>query len=263
MVDPGTKGGHVSRRAFVAGTLAVTAAACSTSPTTGRGGQGHDHLRPRRVVHSTAPAPTGPAGSWPTGPAPAPRWRSPSTSAATGRWSASCCPASPPTRWSPPCSSSALARRPPGRGGPPPTAAATSWPTTPTPTRRSTRCRRRAWRRRSPGAGTPSSASVGRPGASSARRARATGSTRPAPPRSRRPETPATPPWWASTSTRATTPTPAGTSWSSGPIAAAGPGSIISLHFGHQGTIDALPEILTTLRGRGLETGPTATLLRA
>ena len=46
-------------------------------------------------------------------------------------------------------------------------------------------------------------------------------------------------------------------------LAAARPGSIISLHFGHQGTIDALPDILTTLRGRGLKTVSTSTLLRA
>lgn len=30
------------------------------------------------------------------------------------------------------------------------------------------------------------------------------------------------------------------------------PGSIVSLHFGHEGTIDALPEILSTLDSRGL-----------
>ncbi len=35
-------------------------------------------------------------------------------------------------------------------------------------------------------------------------------------------------------------------------IAAVQPGSIVSLHFGHQGTIDALPTILTALEGRKL-----------
>jgi len=35
-------------------------------------------------------------------------------------------------------------------------------------------------------------------------------------------------------------------------IAAVQPGSIVSLHFGHTGTIDALPQILDALSGRGL-----------
>jgi peptidoglycan/xylan/chitin deacetylase (PgdA/CDA1 family) len=45
--------------------------------------------------------------------------------------------------------------------------------------------------------------------------------------------------------------------------AAVQPGSIVSLHFGHQGTIDALPEILATLRSRGLRAVTTSTLLAA
>ena len=36
------------------------------------------------------------------------------------------------------------------------------------------------------------------------------------------------------------------------PIAAVRPGSIVSLHFGHSGTIDALPAILDALHTRGL-----------
>jgi len=35
-------------------------------------------------------------------------------------------------------------------------------------------------------------------------------------------------------------------------IAAVQPGSIVSLHFGHTGTIDALPSILSALQARGL-----------
>jgi peptidoglycan/xylan/chitin deacetylase (PgdA/CDA1 family) len=35
-------------------------------------------------------------------------------------------------------------------------------------------------------------------------------------------------------------------------MAAVQPGSIVSLHFGHQGTIDALPSIVSGLQGRGL-----------
>ena len=41
------------------------------------------------------------------------------------------------------------------------------------------------------------------------------------------------------------------------------PGSIISLHFGHQGTIDALPAILRDLERRGLEPVTVGTLLDA
>ena len=46
-------------------------------------------------------------------------------------------------------------------------------------------------------------------------------------------------------------------------IAAIKPGSIVSLHFGHQGTIDALPEILTTISSRGLRLVTTSALLAA
>jgi peptidoglycan/xylan/chitin deacetylase (PgdA/CDA1 family) len=35
-------------------------------------------------------------------------------------------------------------------------------------------------------------------------------------------------------------------------LAAVQPGSIVSLHFGHSGTIDALPSIISGLRARGL-----------
>jgi peptidoglycan/xylan/chitin deacetylase (PgdA/CDA1 family) len=41
------------------------------------------------------------------------------------------------------------------------------------------------------------------------------------------------------------------------------PGSIVSLHFGHQGTIDALPAILDALAGRGLQPVTVGTLLDA
>jgi hypothetical protein len=41
------------------------------------------------------------------------------------------------------------------------------------------------------------------------------------------------------------------------------PGSIVSLHFGHQGTIDALPDILAVLRSRGLRPVTTSALLAA
>jgi hypothetical protein len=41
------------------------------------------------------------------------------------------------------------------------------------------------------------------------------------------------------------------------------PGSIISLHFGHRGTIDALPAILRDLERRGLEQVTVGTLLDA
>jgi peptidoglycan/xylan/chitin deacetylase (PgdA/CDA1 family) len=41
------------------------------------------------------------------------------------------------------------------------------------------------------------------------------------------------------------------------------PGSIVSLHFGHQGTIDALPQILSALVGRGLRPVNLTTLLTA
>jgi peptidoglycan/xylan/chitin deacetylase (PgdA/CDA1 family) len=44
-------------------------------------------------------------------------------------------------------------------------------------------------------------------------------------------------------------------------LAAARPGSIISLHLGHQGTVDALPQILSGLRSRGLQAVTTPVLL--
>lgn len=40
------------------------------------------------------------------------------------------------------------------------------------------------------------------------------------------------------------------------------PGSIVSLHFGHRGTVDALPAILTGLRTKGLHAVTLSTLLR-
>lgn len=46
-------------------------------------------------------------------------------------------------------------------------------------------------------------------------------------------------------------------------LAAVQPGSIVSLHFGHQGTVDALPRILDTLSARGLQPVTTSTLLTA
>lgn len=45
---------------------------------------------------------------------------------------------------------------------------------------------------------------------------------------------------------------PGATAVSSRTIAAVRPGSIVSLHFGHSGTIDALPAILDALHTRGL-----------
>jgi peptidoglycan/xylan/chitin deacetylase (PgdA/CDA1 family) len=44
-------------------------------------------------------------------------------------------------------------------------------------------------------------------------------------------------------------------------IAAVQPGSIVSLHFGHEGTIEALPSILTALQARGLAPVTMSTLL--
>jgi peptidoglycan/xylan/chitin deacetylase (PgdA/CDA1 family) len=46
-------------------------------------------------------------------------------------------------------------------------------------------------------------------------------------------------------------------------IDAVQPGSIVSLHFGHPGTIDALPDILSNLDARGLRTVDVRTLLTA
>jgi peptidoglycan/xylan/chitin deacetylase (PgdA/CDA1 family) len=45
--------------------------------------------------------------------------------------------------------------------------------------------------------------------------------------------------------------------------AALQPGSIVSLHFGHQGTVDALPDIVALLHARGLEAVTTSALLDA
>lgn len=45
-------------------------------------------------------------------------------------------------------------------------------------------------------------------------------------------------------------------------VRAARPGSIVSLHFGHPGTVQALPGILTDLAGRGLRPVTASTLLR-
>lgn len=46
-------------------------------------------------------------------------------------------------------------------------------------------------------------------------------------------------------------------------IDAVQPGSIVSLHFGHPGTVDALPDILAALDARGLRTVDVSTLLTA
>jgi peptidoglycan/xylan/chitin deacetylase (PgdA/CDA1 family) len=46
-------------------------------------------------------------------------------------------------------------------------------------------------------------------------------------------------------------------------LAAVRPGSIVSLHLGHQGTVDALPEILAGLKERGLKPVTVGQLLRA
>jgi peptidoglycan/xylan/chitin deacetylase (PgdA/CDA1 family) len=45
-------------------------------------------------------------------------------------------------------------------------------------------------------------------------------------------------------------------------VATATPGSIVSLHLGHQGTVTALPEILTDLQARGLTAVTATELLR-
>ena len=45
-------------------------------------------------------------------------------------------------------------------------------------------------------------------------------------------------------------------------LASVRPGSIVSLHFGHQGTVDALPAILSGLRSKGLRAVTLSTLLR-
>jgi peptidoglycan/xylan/chitin deacetylase (PgdA/CDA1 family) len=54
---------------------------------------------------------------------------------------------------------------------------------------------------------------------------------------------------------------PGATAVSQRTLAAVKPGSIVSLHFGHQGTIEALPSILTGLRARGLSPVTTSALL--
>lgn len=45
-------------------------------------------------------------------------------------------------------------------------------------------------------------------------------------------------------------------------VAAAGPGSIVSLHFGHPGTVEAMPLILSDLAARGLKPVTATRLLR-
>jgi peptidoglycan/xylan/chitin deacetylase (PgdA/CDA1 family) len=45
-------------------------------------------------------------------------------------------------------------------------------------------------------------------------------------------------------------------------VAQVKPGSIVSLHFGHQGTLDAMPTLLDRLQTMGLEPVTTSTLLR-
>ncbi len=45
-------------------------------------------------------------------------------------------------------------------------------------------------------------------------------------------------------------------------VRTARPGSIVSLHFGHPGTVEALPGILSDLAGRGLRPVTASTLLR-
>jgi peptidoglycan/xylan/chitin deacetylase (PgdA/CDA1 family) len=45
-------------------------------------------------------------------------------------------------------------------------------------------------------------------------------------------------------------------------VATAQPGSIVSMHFGHQGTVDAMPQVLADLAARGLTPVTAGTLLR-
>lgn len=45
-------------------------------------------------------------------------------------------------------------------------------------------------------------------------------------------------------------------------VGAARPGSIVSMHFGHAGTVAAMPQILTDLAGRGLRAVTASNLLR-
>lgn len=46
-------------------------------------------------------------------------------------------------------------------------------------------------------------------------------------------------------------------------VTAARPGSIVSMHFGHPGTVTAMPQILADLAGRGLRPVTASTLLRS
>jgi peptidoglycan/xylan/chitin deacetylase (PgdA/CDA1 family) len=46
-------------------------------------------------------------------------------------------------------------------------------------------------------------------------------------------------------------------------VAAARPGSIVSMHFGHPGTVTAMPQVLDDLAARGLSAVTAQTLLRA
>jgi peptidoglycan/xylan/chitin deacetylase (PgdA/CDA1 family) len=45
-------------------------------------------------------------------------------------------------------------------------------------------------------------------------------------------------------------------------VAAARPGSIVSMHFGHPGTVTAMPQVLDDLAARGLSAVTAQTLLR-
>ena len=65
----------------------------------------------------------------------------------------------------------------------------------------------------------------------------------------------------ASTSTRSTTRTPVPTAVTERTLAAVTPGSIVSLHFGHPGTVTALPAILDGLDQRELTPVTVSTLL--
>jgi peptidoglycan/xylan/chitin deacetylase (PgdA/CDA1 family) len=44
-------------------------------------------------------------------------------------------------------------------------------------------------------------------------------------------------------------------------VATARPGSIVSMHFGHRGTLDAMPHVLSDLADRGLRAVTATTLL--
>ena len=46
-------------------------------------------------------------------------------------------------------------------------------------------------------------------------------------------------------------------------VASAGPGSIVSMHFGHAGTVTAMPQVLADLLARGLQPVTASRLLRA